>query len=566
MARHAGLDTEHLCATIRAHLHSRRTTAMPRSIDRRTFLKRAGMASAALVGTPLVISRATAAGDRLVVAVGQWGIETPFAWRSVQAEKPLWDCVYDPLITRDAKSFEYRPGLATEWKPSNELRTWTFKLRSGVKFHESWGELTSEDVKFTVEQNLKPDSQGGSAPFFRRYLDRVETPDKLTVLMHFKERVWEVPSLFTQFVGYQNTTSKKYLETVGEEKAALHPIGTGPYRHVEGRQGDYHRFEAVPNHWRKTPAFRELVIRRIPDPATRMSGMRAGEIDIAPVFGDYLEQAQKAGLRIHEVPNSACYWVILSGQTTPDREDYCPTCPWAGDPKDRKSLDNARKVRLAMNLAVNKKAIISAFWKGRGAETPFSYYYYPFNKGYSSDWKIPPYDPERAKKLLAEAGHAGGFEVRVNPMVMVYALDGPDVMEAVALDWEKIGIKSRRVPEMTSSFGPKSRNRKTNKTHWVYGSPPFDEPVLAWQRIIHSKGAFNLLCEGPYDEDIDTIARELDAEKRAKLTRDLGQRLYDGYHGVMLGVKSVTWAMSRKVSSWQTLAYVPMETNYESIS
>jgi peptide/nickel transport system substrate-binding protein len=539
---------------------------MPRSIDRRTFLKRAGIASAALVGTPLVISRATAAGDRLVVAVGQWGIETPFAWRSVQAEKPLWDCVYDPLITRDAKSFEYRPGLATEWKPSNELRTWTFKLRSGVKFHESWGELTSEDVKFTVEQNLKPDSQGGSAPFFRRYLDRVETPDKLTVLMHFKERVWEVPSLFTQFVGYQNTTSKKYLETVGEEKAALHPIGTGPYRHVEGRQGDYHRFEAVPNHWRKTPAFRELVIRRIPDPATRMSGMRAGEIDIAPVFGDYLEQAQKAGLRIHEVPNSACYWVILSGQTTPDREDYCPTCPWAGDPKDRKSLDNARKVRLAMNLAVNKKAIISAFWKGRGAETPFSYYYYPFNKGYSSDWKIPPYDPERAKKLLAEAGHAGGFEVRVNPMVMVYALDGPDVMEAVALDWEKIGIKSRRVPEMTSSFGPKSRNRKTNKTHWVYGSPPFDEPVLAWQRIIHSKGAFNLLCEGPYDEDIDTIARELDAEKRAKLTRDLGQRLYDGYHGVMLGVKSVTWAMSRKVSSWQTLAYVPMETNYESIS
>jgi peptide/nickel transport system substrate-binding protein len=539
---------------------------MAGSIDRRTFLKRAGMASAALVGTPLVISRATAAGDRLVVAVGQWGIETPFAWRSVQAEKPLWDCVYDPLITRDAKSFEYRPGLATEWKPSNELRTWTFKLRSGVKFHESWGELTSEDVKFTVEQNLKPDSQGGSAPFFRRYLDRVETPDKLTVLMHFKERVWEVPSLFTQFVGYQNTTSKKYLETVGEEKAALHPIGTGPYRHVEGRQGDYHRFEAVPNHWRKTPAFRELVIRRIPDPATRMSGMRAGEIDIAPVFGDYLEQAQKAGLRIHEVPNSACYWVILSGQTTPDREDYCPTCPWAGDPKDRKSLDNARKVRLAMNLAVNKKAIISAFWKGRGAETPFSYYYYPFNKGYSSDWKIPPYDPERAKKLLAEAGHAGGFEVRVNPMVMVYALDGPDVMEAVALDWEKIGIKSRRVPEMTSSFGPKSRNRKTNKTHWVYGSPPFDEPVLAWQRIIHSKGAFNLLCEGPYDEDIDTIARELDAEKRAKLTRDLGQRLYDGYHGVMLGVKSVTWAMSRKVSSWQTLAYVPMETNYESIS
>jgi peptide/nickel transport system substrate-binding protein len=540
---------------------------MAGGIDRRGFLKRAGTAAVAVMGMPLVApSRAVAAGDKLVVAVGQWGNETPFAWRAVQSEKPLWDCLYDPLIQRDIKTWEYRPGLATEWKPSNEMRTWTFKLRSGVKFHENWGELTSEDVKFTVEQNMKPDAQGGSAPFFRRYLDRIETPDKLVVVMHFKERVWEVPSLFTQFVGYQNPVSKKHIETVGEEKASLHPIGTGPYRHVEGRQGDYHRFEAVPNHWRKVPAFKELVIRRIPDPATRMAGMRAGEIDIAPVFGDYLDQAQKAGLKIHDVNGSACYWVILTGQVAPDRDDYCPTCPWVGDYNDPKSRDNARKVRLAMNLAVNKKAIINALWKGKGAETPFSYYYFPFNKGYSTDWKIPPYDPERAKKLLAEAGVGGGFEVRVNPMVMVYALDGPDVMEAVALDWEKVGIKSKRVPEAISSFGPKARNRKTGRTHWVYGSPPFDEPILAWQRVLHSKGSFNLVAEGMYDEEIDSVAREFDVERRTKMTRDLGQKLYDNYHGVMLGVKSISWAMTKKVSGWQSLAYTPLETNYEYVS
>jgi peptide/nickel transport system substrate-binding protein len=541
---------------------------MAGSITRRAFLGRTGTAAAAVMGAPLIRpSRATAApGDRLVVAVGQWGTETPFAWRTVQAEKPLWDCIYDALIMRDPKTFEYRPGLATEWKPSNELRTWTFKLRSGVKFHEGWGELTAEDVKFTVEQNLKPDSGGGSAPFFRNNLERIETPDKLTVVLHFKNRVWEVASNFTQFVGYQNVVPKKYLETVGEEKAALHPIGTGPYRHVEGRQGDYHRFEAVAGHWRKTPAFKELVIRRVPDPATRLSGLRAGEIDIGVVFGDYLEQAAKSGLRLHDVPNAACYWVILSGQTTSDREDYCPTCPWAGDWSDPKSRENARKIRLALNLAVNKKAIISALWKGKGSETPFSYYYYPFHKGYSAEWKIPSYDPERAKKLLAEAGHAGGFEVRVNPMVTAYALDGPDVMEAVALDWEKIGIKSKRFPEMTSTFGPKSRNRKTNKTHWVYGSPPFDEPILAWSRVLHSKGAFNLLCDGPYDEDIEAAMRELDIEKRVRMTQTLGQKLYDAHHGVMLGMKSITWALSRKVGGWQSLAYVPMETNYEYVS
>src|SRR3989338_4645250 len=136
---------------------------MAGSIDRRAFLSRAGGAAAAVMAAPLVTSsRAIAQGDRLVVAVGQWGTETPFAWRSVQAEKPLWEGVYDSLIMRDARTFQYVPGLATEWKPSNEMRTWTFKLRPGVKFHEGWGELGAEDVKFTVEQSFRRDALGGS--------------------------------------------------------------------------------------------------------------------------------------------------------------------------------------------------------------------------------------------------------------------------------------------------------------------------------------------------------------------------------------------------------------------
>jgi ABC-type transport system substrate-binding protein len=149
---------------------------------------------------------------------------------------------------------------------------------------------------------------------------------------------------------------------------------------------------------------------------------------------------------------------------------------------------------------------------------------------------------------------------------MVYSLDGPDVMEAVALDWEKIGIKVKRVPEMISTFGPKARMRKAGKTHWVYGAPPFDEPVLAWSRVLHSKGAFNLLVDGGHDEDIEAIMREFDADKRAGMSRALAQRLYDAHHGVMLGMKTITWALSKKVSGWQTLAYVPMETNYEHVS
>src|SRR5207244_5500460 len=140
------------------------------------------------------------------------------------------------------------------------------------------------------------------------------------------------------------------------------------------------------------------------------------------------------------------------------------------------------------------------------------------------------------------------------------------IMEAVALDWEKVGIKVRRVPEMFSNFLPKNRTRKTNKTHWLYGAPPFDEPSLAWQRCCHVKGAFALLNEGLYEKEIDATVAEMDADKRAKMTQALGQKLYDNYHGVMIGMKTVTWAVSKKVKSWDTLVYVPLENNYEDVS
>src|SRR5262245_59950984 len=123
---------------------------MAAAIDRRAFLKRVGAATVSFAAASPLSARAGAARERRVVPVGQWGTEAPFAWRHVQAEKPLWDCIYDPLIMRDPKTFEYRPGLATEWKLSNEMRTGTFRLRSGVKFHEGFGEMTAEDVKFTV--------------------------------------------------------------------------------------------------------------------------------------------------------------------------------------------------------------------------------------------------------------------------------------------------------------------------------------------------------------------------------------------------------------------------------
>lgn len=173
---------------------------------------------------------------------------------------------------------------------------------------------------------------------------------------------------------------------------------------MEGKQGDFHRFQAVANHRRQPPGFKELVLRRIPARAMHLAGLRSGEIDIRQVFGNYLAQARKAALRIHATPNAALYRVVLSGQKTPDHPDYCPQCPWIGDVGAPQGLENACKPRLALNLSVNKQAIIDGLWKGTGSAMPFIHWDYPFNQGYSPEWTIPPYDPACARQLLSEAG------------------------------------------------------------------------------------------------------------------------------------------------------------------
>ncbi len=545
---------------------------MRRRLTRRAFVRALGVGGAGVLAAACeqgarppqasapsaATQSATAAtgakqGERLVVATSQWGTETPYTWQGAAPERRLWDHAYDTLLRQDPKTGAYQPGLATSWTHAPDYKSWTFQLRKGVMFHGTWGELTGEDVKFTVEQSLKPGVSGADTSYFKTFLDTIEIPDKYTVVMRFKSPTWELPSRFGIVNGLENIVCKKYLESVGLEKAAQHPIGTGPYRWVEGRQGDFHRFEANPAHWRKVPGFKELVVRRVVDADARLSGLRAGEIDLAEVTGDFVGRAKQAGFRIRETPGVIQYWMVLPGQTLPDKPDYSPSSPWVGDPNDPAAQEKARKVRLALNLAVNKQAIVDGLWGGFGALTPFAEFFYPQNAGYSADWKIPPYDPARAKQLFAEAGYLNGFEIKV--VATQQQPDSPDVAEAVSQDWERVGLKVTRSQEDYGTFLPKIRARKIGGA-FAYGlGNPYDEAVLAWQRLMLSTGALYLLAESKdYDKSINAGVGEFDQVKRVQLQREFGQRLYNDYRSVRLGVKSATWATGKRVGDWPVMA------------
>jgi peptide/nickel transport system substrate-binding protein len=527
----------------------------------------AGGPPAPQTGQAAQTAPAVGGASTLVIALTSWGTEIPLPWKSQQAEKPLFDVMHEELLLRDPKTYQFQPGLAESWERSPDSRTWTFHLRQGVMFHGAWGEFTSEDLNFQLDQQLKPENPGGDVPYFRSVLAGVDTPDKYTIQLHFKMPVWDVLTHFAQMTGYQNVTSKKYIESVGEDKASQEPIGTGAYRQVEALQGQYHTFEAVPNHWRvKQPGFKRITIRRIVEPATALSALRAGEVDIIELGGDNIDLAKSAGFAFHETPGAVQHWVILPGQTVPGKDDYQPELtPWAEAVNDPTSAERAAQVRLALNLAVNKKAIYEAVYRGYGNDTPFAYWYFPINKGYSTAWTLEPYDPDQARKILADLGLSKGFTIGLNTLSA--QVDSQDIIEAVAEDWEKIGLTVNRTKDDPATFLVKNRSRKTAEVGQLYGPPaPLDEPSLLWTRTMHSKGPLYLLAEGPFDEAIDQILAELDQDKRVALSQTLANRLVQEHRGVRIGVKSALWGLSKKVGAWPTLTGVQYMTNVDLIT
>src|SRR5262249_48955782 len=154
-------------------------------------------------------------------------------------------------------------------------------------------------------------------------------------------------------------------------------------------------------------------------------------------------EAEAAGLQILRIPGAGIYHVQLGGQLLPTRDTFDPNVPWVGDPKDEASQERALKVRKALNLAVDKRAVASAVFEGEG-EPGLVPYFLPGTEFVPADLKPYPYDPQEAKRLLAEAGYAQGFSREIEMLLMPWPgrAEMADVGEVVAGFWERnLGLK-----------------------------------------------------------------------------------------------------------------------------
>jgi peptide/nickel transport system substrate-binding protein len=455
-----------------------------------------------------------------------------------------WPLVYDyPFYVR-VKTREAIPGLGERYEYSKDGLTLTLYLRKGVPWQdtEKWGEVTAEDVKYSYERIMRKASTSLVKRGFDKNVKSIEVVDRHTVALHLKQTA---PEFWEYAFGLLNAgpaiLCKKYIETVGDEKARYHPIGSGPYRVVEHKPGEYLKFEAFDKHWRIVPEFKYIILQIVPEESTRIAMLRTGETDIAPISAHQMAELQKApGVNADVWPGGYSIVGCFGGMTPPGdkryKEGYHMKDPWVD-----------RRVREAMALAVDREAIVKSVYKG--AATPMAV-----------SWTLPgwdelppvPYDPEKAKKLLAEAGYPNGFDMTVIAASRwAPAHELPQVMEIVAAYFETIGLKVkikamdkpalRRLHRATKDAGLFYPWKETYKLSWA--GRHYVKFVPGADPVLFSSDELTAL--------INKYETELDPKKRVAALGEIRDYRFKHKVTVPLILANPVWAWrTDKVGEW----------------
>jgi peptide/nickel transport system substrate-binding protein len=437
------------------------------------------------------------------------------------------------------------PGLATKWEMSSDAKTWTFWIRQGVQFHEGYGELTAEDVKYSIERLIGRDSIVGPASPMRALIGKVEVPERYKVVVSLSK---PDPELDRGYFGSGQAlwiVSKKHMETVGDKAANEHPIGTGPFTLAEHKKGvsiKLKTIEGIEKHWRVKPDFQNITFLLVPEEATRVAMLKTGEVDLAPISYDAVNSVKTSGLNVVTIPYSWTPNIRLGGLDEPKPARYKQDNPW---------ID--KRVRQALNYAVDKDAIIKNIFYGlakpAGVDNPCREW---------MDIKAYPYDPAKAKQLLAEAGYPNGFNITLKVFTTSPGAELPMIGEAVGMYWQAIGLNVTIVPIDYPSLRSAWTTDKALDYAWTHRGQAFPTSVVAINASYLSNSAFCVYATKKSDSMIKAITEELSPKKREMLIKEIGEYLRDEGANVFLVFANEPWGASKNVGKWPALSVAPV--------
>jgi peptide/nickel transport system substrate-binding protein len=426
--------------------------------------------------------------------------------------------------------------LAESWTASKDGLVYDFTLRRGVRFHNG-DVLTAEDVKFSFERY-----KGGGAASLKARVAAVEIVDAQRIRFRLKQP-W--PDFMTFYASPATSAAwivpKKYVERVGDDGFKKAPVGAGPYRFVSFTPGIELVVEAFDAYWRTAPSVKRLVFKSVPDDSTRLVMLKRGETDIATGFrGPNAEEVRRTpGLTLRVTLPTVSQWVVFT-------EQWDPKSPWAD-----------RRVRLGANLAIDRKAFSDAEFLGYGRPAssiiPRDFEFY---------WTPPeyPYDPARARQLLAEAGYPKGFDAGELATDVTFAPES----EAVINGLRGIGIRARLRPLERAGFYKADQERQFKYLVRV-GSGAAGNAATRIEAFVISGG---IRSYGGYP-DIDALFRdqavEMDRKRREALLHRIQQLMHERAMFAPIVEQAVLTGVGPHVAKVPTITGHPFISPYEDL-
>jgi len=428
--------------------------------------------------------------------------------------------MFNRLVEFEIGTTNIVPALAESWTVAPDGKAYTFKLRKGVKFHSnanfkptrdfnaddvlfSWNRMADEHHPFhtmTAGQTFSYYDDMG----MKNIVDRVDKIDDYTVRFVLKRS--EAPFLADMAMDFASILSKEYFETMmkkGTPNAAdVYPIGTGPFEFVSYQKDAIIRYKAFDKYWGGRPKIDNLVYAITRDATARYAKLKTGECQVMafPKPADLDAMKQDPALALQQKEGLNIGYIAFN--------------------VEKKPFDDKR-VRQALNYATNKEAILKAVYQGNGkvAKNPIP----PILWGYNDAVQDYPYDPAKAKELLAQAGHPNGFDVDLwyLPVTRPYNPDGKRMAELIQADWAKVGVRAKLVTYEWAEY----RKRAKGGEHQVVmfgwsgdnGDPDnFFVPLLGCEAV---KGGGNNArwCNKAFEDLVIKAAQTPKQADRAKL-------------------------------------------------
>ena len=482
---------------------------------------------------------------------------------------------------------EYSPLLAESWDISPDLKTWTWHLKKGVKWHRGFGEFTAQDLLHTINKRIEDQSVSAYVRFYTTLTETngVDVVDDYTVVYNLTESridMWEKES----DNHYHTILGKAHFDAEGQEGIENNPVGTGPYQFVERVLGSHVLYERVPyDHYRITPDFNEVQIFKVSEHSTRLAMILADEIDIAMLPRDLQPTAVAAGMEVIEgtIPSVPVY-TMFGGAFHPDgliregskRDGIREELPYSDVFHDVTEVPWVhQKVRQALNMAVNREQIRDTLFHGQGEKMAVSFFH-PSLPGWNQAWvdnfeENYGYNPVRAKELLKEVEDEIGQPLDWSKTIYLLTIrpelpELADLGEAIVNYWQDIGADVKLEVSELSQWRTHYLSGTMGGVAWTDATVRFLDPRIL-EIIYYSKN--NICCHFFERDEIDAIfemlAPETDLAKRDQFLRDGGNFIYDEFGTVPLFWFSATFTVNPEVvAAYPTPGNLPPR-DFESI-